>query len=124
MNPSFEASGEPVRSGRHHQPGQHRGLGWAKEPMGSTWTDWVPFGDNGRTSESDFVGFISGLGSLTQTLDSLVVGNDYKLTFEYNARTGRQSSIDCLCWVKSRYFRNRYLPVGGNNAYRTRFGQF
>ena len=115
MNPSFEASGEPVDPDGIISPANI--AGWVGEGIYGVNLDGLgPFGDNGRTSESDFVGFISGLGSLSQTLDSLVVGNDYKLTFEYNARTGDNPQLTVLLG-EDQVFQESVKPVGGNNGY-------
>ncbi len=115
MNPSFEASGEPVDPDGIISPANI--AGWVGEGTYGVNLDGLgPFGDNGRTSESDFVGFISGLGSLSQTLDSLVVGNDYKLTFEYNARTGDNPQLTVLLG-EDQVFQESVKPVGGNNGY-------
>ena len=115
MNPSFEASGEPVDPDGIISPANI--AGWVGEGTYGVNVDGLgPFGDNGRTSESDFVGFISGLGSLSQTLDSLIVGNDYKLTFEYNARTGDNPQLTVLLG-EDQVFQESVKPVGGNNGY-------
>ena len=115
MNPSFEASGEPVDPDGIITPANI--AGWVGEGTYGVNVDGLgPFGDNGRTSESDFVGFISGLGSLSQTLDSLIVGNDYKLTFEYNARTGDNPQLTVLLG-EDQVFQESVKPVGGNNGY-------
>ncbi|MDA7536492.1 hypothetical protein N8560_00970 [bacterium] len=117
MNPSFEASGEPLDPDGIISPANI--AGWVGEGIYGVNLDGLgSFGDNGRTSESDFVGFISGLGSLTQTLDSLVVGNDYKLSFEYNARTGDKPQLTVVLG-EEQVFQESVSPVGGNNAYRT-----
>ena len=117
MNPSFEASGEPLDPDGIISPANI--AGWVGEGIYGVNLDGLgSFVDNGRTSESDFVGFISGLGSLTQTLDSLVVGNDYKLSFEYNARTGDKPQLTVVLG-EDQVFQESVSPVGGNNAYRT-----
>jgi hypothetical protein len=117
MNPSFEASGEPFEPDGVISPANI--AGWVGEGIYGVNLDGLgPYGDNGRSSEPDYVGFISGLGSLTQTLDSLVVGNDYKLTFEYNARTGDKPQLTVMLG-DVQVFQESVSPVGGNNAYRT-----
>ncbi|HAO67193.1 MAG TPA: hypothetical protein DCR17_10975, partial [Verrucomicrobiales bacterium] len=117
MNPSFEASGEPFSPDGIISPANI--AGWVGEGTYGVNIDGLgPFGDNGRTSESDFVGFISGVGSLTQTLDSLVVGNDYRLTFEYNARTGDNPQLTVMLGEEQVY-QESVKPVGSENAYRT-----
>ena len=117
MNPSFEASGEPFEPDGVISPANI--AGWVGEGIYGVNLDGVgPFVDNGRTSERDYVGFISELGSLTQTLDSLVVGNDYQLTFEYNARSGDKPQLTVMLG-EEQVFQESVSPVGGNNAYHT-----
>ena len=114
-NPSFEASGEPEDPDGLINP---NGIaGWIGEGDYGVTLDGVgTFADNGRSSEPEFVSFISGAGSLSQTLDGLVVGAEYRLQFEYNARSG--DSPDLLVRVgEEELFQETVSAVGGSSPY-------
>ena len=115
MNPSFEASGEPIDPDGIISP---NGIaGWNGEGTYGVSVDGNgTFADNGRSSEAEFVGFISGSGSLSQTLDGLVVGNDYELLFEYNARSGDSPELT-LTLGENQVFQESVSAVGGNSSY-------
>ncbi len=114
-NPSFEASGEPEDPDGFINP---NGIaGWLGEGDYGVALDGVgTFADNGQSSEPEFVGFISGVGSLSQTLDGLVVGTEYQVQFEYNARSG--DSPDLSVWVgEEALFQETVSAVGGTRRY-------
>ncbi len=115
MNPSFEASGEPVDPDGIISPA---GIaGWMGEGIyGVNLSGFGTFADTGRSSDGDFVGFISGAGSLTQTLENLIVGNSYRLSFEYNARSGDSPSL-AVHLDGEQMFEESVSSVGGNNNY-------
>jgi hypothetical protein len=115
MNPSFEASGEPDDPDGIVSP---NGIaGWSGEGIYGVNLDGLgTFADNGRSSEAEFVGFISGLGALSQTLDGLIVGNDYQVQFDYNARTGDAPELT-VSLGEEQVLQDSVSPVGGNNPY-------
>ena len=115
MNPSFEASGEPEDPDGIISP---NGIaGWSGEGIyGVSGDGFGTFADNGQTSEPDYVGFISDVGSLSQTLDGLVVGSEYQLTFDYNARGGDSPQLAVFLGEEA-IFETAVSSVGGNNAY-------
>ncbi len=115
MNPSFEASGEAADPDGIISPA---GIaGWHGEGTYGVTLDGVgTFADNGRSSEPDYVGFLSEGGALTQTLDGLIVGNNYELRFEYNARSGDSPQLTVLLG-EEQVFQETVAPVGGNRAY-------
>ena len=116
MNPSFEASGETLDPDGIISPAHM--AGWVGEGTYGVSLDGVgTFADNGRSSEPEYVGFINGIGSLSQRLDNLVVGNTYSLSFEYNARSGDQPDLEVLLDGES-LFKASVSAVGGSNPYR------
>jgi hypothetical protein len=117
MNPSFEASGETLDPDGIISPAGM--AGWTGEGIyGVNLDGFGPYADNGRSSEPDFVGFISGPGSLSQTLDNLVVGNSYELSFEYNARSGDNPQLSVFLGEEE-VFQRSVSPVVGNKGYET-----
>ncbi|MDG1892466.1 MAG: hypothetical protein P8L18_14265 [Verrucomicrobiota bacterium] len=116
MNPSFEASGEPVDQDGIISP---NGIaGWVGEGTYGVNADGSgTFADNGRSSEPDFVGFLTDVSSLAQILDGLIVGNDYVLTFEYNATAGDSPEL-VVALGGEEVFRESVSAVGGNSQYR------
>ncbi len=116
MNPSFEASGEPVDPDGIISP--NGVAGWVGEGTFGVNADGAgTFADNGRSSEPDYVGFLTDVSSLTQTLDGLVVGTDYELTFEYNASSGNAPEL-VVALGDEEVFRESVSAVGGNSRYR------
>ena len=115
MNPSFEASGEPADPDGIISPA---GIaGWTGEGTYGVNVDGMgPFANNGRSSEPEFVGFISGPGSLSQTLDGLVVGSQYELQFEYNAREGDSPELTVMLGEEA-VLKESVSPVGGTRRY-------
>lgn len=115
MNPSFEASGEPEDPDGIISP---NGIaGWSGEGVyGVSGDGFGTFADNGQTSEPDYVGFISDAGSLSQTLDGLIVGSEYELKFEYNARAGDSPQLAVFVGEEA-IFETAVASVGGNSPY-------
>jgi hypothetical protein len=115
MNPSFEASGEPEDPDGFISPNNI--AGWVGEGnYGVSGDGFGTFADNGSSSEPDYVGFISDAGSLSQTLDGLVVGDNYELRFEYNARNGDSPELIVML-DEEQVFQETVSPVGGTSRY-------
>ncbi|MHC1766517.1 MAG: hypothetical protein AB9869_19805 [Verrucomicrobiia bacterium] len=116
MNPSFEASGV-VFDGA-----PSAGLDW---PAISGWANTGAVGvddgtggvaDNGAIPEQALVAFIRGEGSLSQTLQPTLSGDNYQLQFAYNAQAGTTPHLQVLIdgavvWEKD------VTAVGGTAPY-------
>jgi len=133
MNPSFEASGPPSTTFAI-PPGPDDGevIGPAANMAGWTWdtnytgvygvsTTGGTYADNGAIPDQAVVGFISGPGSLSQTVQNLFSGTPYQLTFSYNAQkaAGANAGLQVLVGGTSVYSES-VAPVGGSNPYHTK----
>jgi hypothetical protein len=80
QNPSFEASG--------FVPGEIIGpaalSGWAGTGAYGVARSGAGVADNGVNPDQEGVGFIQGIGSLSQTISNLVVGQEYQIIYSYN----------------------------------------
>ena len=85
-NPSFEASGVVGFPG---YIGPAAISGWAGTGgYGVNVSGPGPFADNGVNPDQDSVAFIQNVGSLSQTLSNLVIGQTYTISYSCNARSG------------------------------------
>ncbi len=82
-NPSFEASGILPFTGVLPNI-----AGWSQTGTVGVDDGSMGIADNGTIPDQDLVGFIEGEGSLSQTLDGLIVGNEYELRVAANAKAG------------------------------------
>lgn len=114
-NPSFEASGQPAAPGNINPS---RLAGWIGEgTYGVNFSGAGPFADNGVNPDQDFVAFIQGLSSLTQTVNGLLSGQSYTLRAAVNARSGNAPTLKISAGGES-IFEEAIQPVGGTNPYR------
>lgn len=82
-NPSFEASGILPFTGALPNI-----AGWSQTGTVGVDDGSQGIANSGTIPDQDLVGFIEGEGSLSQTLDGLIVGNEYELRVAANARAG------------------------------------
>jgi len=82
-NPSFEASGILPAVGAVATI-----AGWVQTGTAGVDDGTAGFANNGTVPDQDLVAFIEGEGSLSQTLDGLIIGNEYELKLGVNAKTG------------------------------------
>jgi hypothetical protein len=113
-NPSFEASGTVPFPG-YISPAAISG--WTGVgTYGVNVSPDGPFADNGVNPDQDSVAFIQNVGSLSQVLSNLVIGQTYKLSYSFNARAGNlpflRVSID-----GSDLFLEQVTPVDGTAPY-------
>ena len=116
VNPSFESSGvvyKGASSAGTDWPGIN---GWAKVGVAGVDDGTGGQADNGLIPEQALVAFISDAGSLAQTLSPLVVGDDYQVSFAYNAQSGTTPHLQLLVngtavWEKD------VVAVGGAKPY-------
>ena len=119
MNPSFEASGavfDGTSSAGRDWPAIS---GWVKTGVAGVDDGTGGQANNGAVPDQALVAFISGAGSLTQTLEPLVKDDDYQIRFAYNAKSGTtphlQVRVDgTVVWETD------VTAVGGAQAYATR----
>lgn len=115
MNPSFEASGTPPAPGTLTNAagwtGQGTGSAGVNDPAG-------PYADNGTMPEQDHVAFLQGDMTISQTLRGLALGENYAVTFRYNAKSGNTPRL-AVSVDGSTLFNQAVTPVGGVAAYRT-----
>ncbi len=113
-NPSFEASGEIAGEGM-----LARIAGWATEgTTGINFSGIGAYADNGANPDQDLVAFIRGPGALSQTIAGLLAGQNYKVTFAYNATLGQTPHL-MVSADGATLFEADVAPVGGTAAYRT-----
>ena len=76
------------------------------------------YADNGTIPDQDVVGFISGPGSLSQTVTNLVANTPYQLSFSYNAQSapGAKPHLQVKAAGKV-VVEEDVAPVGGANPY-------
>jgi hypothetical protein len=116
MNPSFEASGL-VFDGASTAGQDWRAIsGWAKTGVAGVDDGTGGQANNGTVPDQALVVFVTGEGSLAQTLEPLVTGDDYQLQFAYNAKSGTTPHLQVLVngaviWEKD------VTAVGGTQAY-------
>ncbi len=80
QNPSFEASGfipsEVISPAAFS--------GWAGTGTYGVTRSGTGVADNGVNSDQEGVGYIQGIGSLSQTINNLVIGQEYQIIYSYN----------------------------------------
>jgi hypothetical protein len=116
MNSSFEASGTVFNGAPMVGTDLPAISGWAKTGVAGVDDGTGGQADNGKIPEQALVGFISDAGSLAQTLEPLVSGENYQLSFAYNAKSGTKPHLQLLVdgavlWEKD------VNPVGGTQPY-------
>jgi hypothetical protein len=136
MNPSFEASGPPTAStgnppaadsGEIIAPAAMAGWQWDTNQSGTYGISLVGgvYADNGAIPDQDLVGFISGPGSLSQTVSSLYVNTPYQLSFAYNAQSAGGANAHLQVMVAGVVVDDESVaPVGGANPYHTKTVSF
>ena len=86
QNPSFEASGVVGFPG---YIGPAAMSGWTGTgAYGVNVSGAGPFADNGVNPDQDSVAFIQNIGSLSQVISNLIIGQTYKISYSCNARSG------------------------------------
>jgi hypothetical protein len=132
MNPSFEASGAPTAStgnppaadsGEVIAPAAMAGWLWDTNQTGTYGISLVGgvYADNGAIPDQDLVGFISGPGSLSQTVSGLVANTPYQLSFAYNAQSAPGVDAHLQVIVAGKVIDDENVaPVGGSNPYHTK----
>ncbi|MGA2661669.1 MAG: PA domain-containing protein, partial [Verrucomicrobiota bacterium] len=135
MNPSFEASGPPTAStgnppaadsGEIIAPAAMAGWGWDTNQSGTYGISLVGgvYADNGAIPEQDLVGFISGPGSLSQSV-TLVANSTYQLSFAYNAQSAPGTNAHLQVKFGGVVIDDESVaPVGGSNPYHTKTVSF
>lgn len=116
MNPSFEASGavfDGVPSAGLDWPAIS---GWAKTGVAGVDDGTGGMADNGAIPDQGLVAFISGEGSLSQTLEPTVSGDDYQLEFAFNAQSGTTPHLEVLVNGATVWERD-VTAVGGTAPY-------
>lgn len=116
INPSFEASGTVYAGNPTAGTDWPAISGWAKTGIAGVDDGTGGKADNGAIPEQALVAFISDVGSLSQTLAPVVTGDDYQLSFAYNAQSGTTPHLQVLVdgvvvWEKD------VTAVGGTAAY-------
>ncbi len=115
-NPSFEGTGTPPFPG-YISPNAISGWSYAETGnYGVNAAGPGPFADNGVASDQDRVAFIQGIGTLSQVVSGLAVGTQYRLDYDYNARSGNSPRLETLL-DGSVVFSSDVQPVGGVNPY-------
>jgi hypothetical protein len=121
MNPSFEASGPPGGdSGEIIAPLPMAGWDWSTNGTGTYGTSLIggTYADNGAIPDQELVGFISGPGSLSQTISRLFVGSNYQLSYFYNAQMAPGTNAQMQVTAGGALLDNENVaPVGGSNPY-------
>ena len=123
QNPSFEASGvvfDGASSAGRNWPAIS---GWAKTGIAGVDDGTGGVADNGTVPDQALVAFITGQGSLSQTLDPVVTGDNYQVQFAYNAKSGTTPHLQVIVdsaviWEKD------VAAVGGAAAYATQTVSF
>ena len=111
MNASFEASGTPDGSGTMEFLPGWEGVGeFGVNETGKN------FADNGTPADQDHVAFISGEGSLAQTIPNMIDEALYELTFSVNA--GDEGTAHLLVTAgAAKIIDEDVSPAGGTNPY-------
>ncbi|HNQ88204.1 MAG TPA: hypothetical protein PKM73_06300 [Verrucomicrobiota bacterium] len=117
QNPSFEASGTVYEGAPAVGTDWPAVSGWAKTGIVGVDDGTGGYADNGEIPDQAVALFIEGVGSVAQTLDPLVVNDDYRVEFAYNARAGTTPHLQlvvggAVIWEQD------VMPVGGTAAYR------
>jgi hypothetical protein len=90
-------------------PGAGAGRGINPGSIGS-----APFRNNGNNDTN--VAFIQGAGSISQEIEGWEPGKEYRVTFDYNARTGTDPGL--MATIGGASFSDAAIPeTGGDNAY-------
>ncbi|MDB6069120.1 MAG: hypothetical protein JWL81_291, partial [Verrucomicrobiales bacterium] len=120
MNPSFEASGTPPAPGA-----LAAAAGWSGAGTGSAGVNDPagPYADNGTIPEQDHAAFLQSDMTISQTLRGLAVGENYAVTFRYNAKSGNTPRLN-VAVDGTTVFDQAVTPVGGVAAYRTGTANF
>jgi hypothetical protein len=114
-NPSFEASGDVIDSGFIVG-----GLaGWTGTgTYGVNKTDGTgTYANNGTPPDQDHVAMLNDVSSISQTINGIVPGKPYELTFSYNASTGKTPHLQVKAGDTAILDEN-VTAVGGTTAYR------
>jgi hypothetical protein len=121
MNPSFEASGPPSGSeGEAIAPALMAGWTWDTNQTGTYGISLTggTYADNGAIPDQALVGFISGPGSLSQTVSRLFVGSNYQLSYFYNAQMAPGTNAQMQVTANGVLLDSENVaPVGGSNPY-------
>lgn len=93
LNPSFEAGGTSFAFPGYMAtgPGPSNMAGWTKSGSGNVGYNYAgnsPFADNGVVPEAAVLAFIQNTDSLSQVVSGLIIGQQYLLELDYNARAG------------------------------------
>ena len=114
QNPSFEASGVVGFPG---SVGPASISGWtATGGYGLNVSGPGPFADNGLNPDQDSVAFIQGVGSLSQVISNLVLGQTYKISYSCNARAGNAPLLQVMMGGDI-LNQEPVLPVGAGAPY-------
>lgn len=117
-NPGFETSGTPASPGIVSSV-----AGWTSSiPMGVN-TGAGPFADNGVIPEQDHVGVLQGVVTISQLLSGLVSGENYSVSFRYNARSGNTPQLN-VSVAGTSIFNQSVTAVGGPSPYRSGSANF
>jgi hypothetical protein len=120
-NPSFEASGLPPEAG-YVSPAPI--AGWTGTGnYGVNQSGPGPFADNGRNADQDLVAFIQQVGSLSQVVSNLVVGQEYQILYSYNARNGNTPTLR-VSMGGAVLHEEQVMPVGGSEPYHRRVNRW
>ena len=114
QNPSFEASGVVGFPG---YIGPAAISGWAGTGgYGVNVSGPGPFADNGVNPDQDSVAFIQNVGSLSQVISNLVIGQTYKISYSCNARSGNFPYLQ-VTMGGDLLNQETILPVGAGASY-------
>ncbi len=116
VNPSFEASGVVFDGASSAGKDWPAISGWAKTGVAGVDDGTGGVADNGEVPDQALVVFITGEGSLSQTLEPLVKDDNYQVQFKYNAKSGTTPHLqlkvaDTVVWEKD------VTAVGGTKPY-------
>lgn len=116
INPSFEGSGVVFDGASSAGMNWPAISGWAKTGVAGVDDGTGGVADNGAVPDQALVVFITGEGSLAQTLEPLVTGDTYQVQFKYNAKSGTTPHLqlkvaDAVVWEKD------VTAVGGAQPY-------
>lgn len=120
-NPSFEASGNSFGFPGYIDP-PFTAAGWTRNGTGgiaingSNSTNNNPFADNGAIPEGGNVIALQNTMAISQTLLGLTAGRPYRLTLDYNARTGDDPTANIVIDGKTA-LQAIIAEVGGSNPY-------
>lgn len=113
-NPSFEASGTLPATGVLPNL-----AGWTQTGVVGVDDGTSGHADNGTAPDQDLVAFIEGEGSLSQTLDGLILGNEYEIRLSANARTGTAPRLQMR--LGESVVLDQAVAPGGYQAFSVRF---